>query len=116
MGRRFNQSRLRRALAEALESRTLFSLIVPALNSLPGAPATLYLNFVGDNVPVWGNPNDVNVDHPGITKAFDIDGNATSLKAVTRGDLPTSMKSGAGSPRSIRRSISMSPPSIRSIT
>ena len=46
---------------------------VPALDSKPGATAKLYLDFVGDDTPLW-------VDEvPGVTPAYDQDGDATSF-------------------------------------
>ena len=60
LGRR--QSRI-----EALESRCLMAP-VPVFHSLPGAPASLYLDFDGHFEPVWGN-------HHGVTTpAYDSDG------------------------------------------
>ena len=50
-------------------------LEVPALSSLPGASATIYLNFMGDYIPEWGQ------GHPGITPAYDADGIATSFNS-----------------------------------
>lgn len=41
-----------RLAIEHLEDRAMMSA-VPAYNSLPGAPNTLYLNFDGDFTPVW---------------------------------------------------------------
>jgi hypothetical protein len=46
---------------------------LPKLDSLPGATAKLYLNFTGDNTPNWGN------ETPGVTPAFDRDGDATTF-------------------------------------
>src|SRR4051794_29506236 len=48
------------------------SLNVPALNSLVGGHATIYLDFDGDSSSSWGSYN------PGTTPAYDIDGNASS--------------------------------------
>ena len=46
---------------------------VPALSSLPGAPASLYLNFAGDSTPLYGNYRNI------ITPAFDQDGDPTTF-------------------------------------
>jgi Fibronectin type III domain len=46
---------------------------VPALSSLPGAPASLYLNFVGDSTPSYGTYSNI------ITPAFDQDGDPTTF-------------------------------------
>jgi hypothetical protein len=48
---------------------------VPALNSLPGAPASLYLDFVGDSTASYGGYC------PGGTPAYDQDGDPTSFSA-----------------------------------
>src|SRR5262249_38959576 len=55
---------------------------LPALNSLPGAPVSLYLNFVGDFIPEWNSFTNIS------TPAFDQDGDATTfsdseLSAIT---------------------------------
>src|SRR5688500_1031922 len=52
------------------------SLVVPAYSSLPGAAATLYLDFDGDSTAVWGSYQ------PGDTPAYDIDGNVTALSGL----------------------------------
>ncbi len=62
--------------------RGLTGLDVPVLNSLPGAKASIYLNFTGDYVPVWGG-----VPGYGIVPAYDMDGignafNAAELDAI----------------------------------
>ncbi|HEX3656260.1 MAG TPA: hypothetical protein VHV55_10655, partial [Pirellulales bacterium] len=46
---------------------------LPALSSLPGAPATLYLNFGGDTVNSWG------AESPGVVPAYDQDGDPTTF-------------------------------------
>ncbi len=48
-------------------------LTVPVHNSLSGAPATLYLDFVGDNTATWDSYS------PGVTPAYDVDGNTGSF-------------------------------------
>lgn len=48
---------------------------VPALNSLPGATVSLYLDFNGDNTPSYGSYS------PGVTPAYDQDGDPTSFSA-----------------------------------
>ena len=59
---------------------------VPALASRPGAPYTLYLNFTGFSFSgTWGyDPNvpDDPVYSPGVTPAFDTDGNAAGFSAT----------------------------------
>jgi hypothetical protein len=59
MRTRVTRSRqVRRASLEQLETRALLTLYplssVPALHSDPGAPATLFLDFNGHFLPVWG--------------------------------------------------------------
>jgi hypothetical protein len=46
---------------------------VPVLNSHPGAPASLYLDFVGDDTADWGGLR------PGHTPALDQDGDPTTF-------------------------------------
>src|SRR5262249_25568509 len=46
---------------------------IPALNSLPGAPATLYLNFGGDTVSSWLGYSNITIP------AFDTDGDGAPL-------------------------------------
>ncbi|HEX4142129.1 MAG TPA: Ig-like domain-containing protein, partial [Pirellulales bacterium] len=46
---------------------------IPALSSLPGAAATLYLNFGGDTVSSWGN------ESPGVIPAYDQDHDPTTF-------------------------------------
>jgi hypothetical protein len=46
---------------------------LPTLSSLPGAQATLYLDFNGDYEPSWGGY------HPGFTPAIDSDGDPTTF-------------------------------------
>ena len=46
---------------------------VPALSSLPGAPASLYLNFLGDSTPSYGEYSNI------ITPAYDQDGDPTTF-------------------------------------
>jgi hypothetical protein len=46
---------------------------IPALDSRPGAPINLYLNFVGDTTPTWSDRT------PGTTPAYDTDGDANSF-------------------------------------
>jgi hypothetical protein len=53
---------------------------VPRLSSRPGAPASLYLDFIGDNTPDWGGY------HPGVTPAIDQDGDPTTF---TQAELDT---------------------------
>ena len=56
---------------------------IPALSSLPGAQATVYLDFLGYVEPVWGFYSNI------TTPVFDLDGDATSfstneITAITR--------------------------------
>ncbi len=64
---------------EALEPRWVLTnnpaLVPPALSSLPGAPATIYLDFTGDFTATWANFN--NIDTP----PFDLDGNSNSFNS-----------------------------------
>ena len=60
MHRAFKRARIRgssilrfRPQVELLEGRIVPSLTVPAYNSLPGAQASVYLNFNGDFVSSW---------------------------------------------------------------
>jgi hypothetical protein len=45
------------ATCESLEKRQMLAFVVPAMNSLPGAPQTLYLDFDGDPATSWSNEN-----------------------------------------------------------
>ncbi len=62
------------AISEALESRVLLSG-VPALNSNPGASATLYLDFDGHFEATWGSYSNV------TTPVLDFDGNPNATNA-----------------------------------
>src|SRR5262245_18813076 len=61
----------------SLESRRLMAAYpltsIPALNSLPGASAALYLNFVGDFVPQWAGYSNITIP------AYDQDGDPTTF-------------------------------------
>jgi hypothetical protein len=46
---------------------------VPQLSSLPGAKASIYLNFAGDFTPTWGGFSNI------TTPAYDIDGDPTTF-------------------------------------
>src|SRR5262249_32647842 len=46
---------------------------IPALSSLPGAKATLYLNFLGDFISTWGSYSNIS------TPVYDQDGDATTF-------------------------------------
>lgn len=48
---------------------------LPQLSSLPGAAATLYLDFNGHTEAVWGSYSNV------VTRVYDTDGNETSFSA-----------------------------------
>jgi hypothetical protein len=52
------------------------SLAIPALSSLPGAAASLYLDFDGHFDAVWGAYENI------TTPAFDLDGNPAAFSAV----------------------------------
>ncbi len=56
VARKPNSQLLRSSLyaCEALERRLLLALVAPVFHSHPGAPATLYLNFVGSPAFDWG--------------------------------------------------------------
>ncbi len=62
------------AISEALESRVLLSG-VPALNSNPGASATLYLDFDGHFEATWSGYSNV------TTPVFDFDSNPSAINA-----------------------------------
>src|SRR5262245_24321966 len=68
---------------EELEDRRLLTLVPPALHSLPGAPATLYLDFVGSPAFTW---NGTIAHGPGSNSApipaFHIDGNGTTFSST----------------------------------
>jgi hypothetical protein len=67
--------RHRRLFVQALEPRAMFAGI-PQLNSLPGAPHTLYLDFDGHYESTW-NRTDSNQTYTGVTAGeFNIDGTA----------------------------------------
>lgn len=88
------------AVCEALEQKRLLTTVVPAWNSLPGAPMTLFLDFDGSPAFVWAGQNsngtqilNYNVHGAGATNtpvpAFTIDANAndfsnTELDAMRR--------------------------------
>src|SRR4029077_17324318 len=55
-------------------------LTVPAYNSRPGAAYTLYLNFSG--FTFTGNWGGGSGPLPGVTPAYDFDGNAASFSAA----------------------------------
>jgi hypothetical protein len=48
---------------------------LPVLNSHLGAPATVYLNFLGDFTPAWGRHANI------TTPVFDLDGDATTFSS-----------------------------------
>src|SRR5262245_23135601 len=62
-----------RPVLECLEDRIVPSLSVPAYNSVPGARATLYLNFAGDFESQWGSWTNI------TTPAFDTDSDPTNF-------------------------------------
>jgi len=69
-------SRHRRARIERCESRCVLSLTVPALSGLPGAPATVYLDFDGHFEAQWGAFQNI------TTPAFDRDGDPNNFSAA----------------------------------
>jgi hypothetical protein len=67
---------MRRCVFETLETRLALStsgLSIPALNSLPGAPAEIYLNFGGDSVSSFLGYRNISIP------AFDTDGDGAPL-------------------------------------
>jgi serralysin len=69
---------------EALEDRLVLTGThalseVPVLNSLPGAPATLYLDFNGDHSDSWSAVDFKKTFTPGDTPAFDLDGDPSTF-------------------------------------
>jgi hypothetical protein len=56
-----------------MESRLVPALNVPALSSLPSAPAALYLDFDGHYQSIWGTYRDLR------TSALDLDGNPNAF-------------------------------------
>ncbi len=77
-----HRSQVSQLSLESLEDRLLLAgqplSSVPALNSLPGAYAQLYLDFVGDNTANWGQ-NGSQPYHPGITPAYDQDNDPSTF-------------------------------------
>jgi hypothetical protein len=62
------------ASSSSSTSSTTYSLSsVPQLSSLPGAKASIYLNFTGDFTPSWGAFSNI------TTPAYDIDGDPTTF-------------------------------------
>ncbi len=56
---------------------TLYPLVVPSYHSDGGAPASIYLDFIGDNTTDnWGGRD------PGHTPAYDADGDPTTFSAT----------------------------------
>ena len=80
------------SLCEPLETRRLLALIAPALSSLPGAPRTIYLDFVGSPAFSWNDGNnDYSIHGPGNNNApvpaYDEDGNQTTFNATEQSDI-----------------------------
>lgn len=80
---RDNESRRRKTVqashcGESLEARRLLTLDVPVLNSLGGAPVTLYLDFDGhtETDAGWASNNG---NQPIVTPAFDLDGDTSDF-------------------------------------
>ncbi len=82
-------ARLRHRLlqAERLEDRRLLSLSpldsIPALNSNPGATASLYLDFDGHFQAAWSSYSNI------TTPAYDIDGDATTFSDAELANIHT---------------------------
>jgi hypothetical protein len=80
-------SRQYRPRLEALETRLTPAnnpnLVVPVFNSLPGAPATIYLDFTGHFDATWNVFT--NIDTP----PFDRDGNTNAFSAAELADIQT---------------------------
>src|SRR5665213_230852 len=69
---------------EQLEDRCLLSNApLPLLSSDPGAPASLYLDFMGMNEPTWGAYSNVN------TPQFHLDGTWPAAASPTSALSPT---------------------------
>ena len=66
---------------ERLEERTVLSISVPVLNSNPGAPASLYLDFDGHFEATWGSYSNI------TTPVFNQDGDATSFSSAEIGTI-----------------------------
>lgn len=71
--RRARLSRLHALKLESLEQRWVPALTVPALSSLPGASATIYLDFDGHYEGTWGSYSNI------TSPAYDTDGNASAF-------------------------------------
>jgi hypothetical protein len=84
-GRRPPREPQRRLRLESLEDRRMMAFVVPTLNSLPGAPNTLFLDFDGAPAFDWVDTNGATVraKGPGSANdpipAFTIDMNATDF-------------------------------------
>ena len=63
---------------------------IAAVGRLPGAAATLYLDFDGDVTSSWGSY------HPGTTPAFDQDGDPTTVSELRAGMLLSGDAGAAG--------------------
>jgi hypothetical protein len=72
-----------RMAVELLEFRTLLTnplTAIPRLNSLPGAPVTIYLDFDGHTeTQNWPNSRTDNQSGPVVTPVFDIDNDFTTF-------------------------------------
>src|SRR5689334_23041475 len=71
---------LRQRVSRCQALRTAFSrnvqclaVAIPILNSLPGAPATIYLDFDGHRQPSWGAYTDI------VSPAYDLDHDRTTI-------------------------------------
>ena len=70
-------------------------LVAPALSSLPGAPASLYLDFTGDFTSVYGSYKNI------TTPAYDQDGDPSTF---SDGEIASIAKIWSMSPRITPRS------------
>ena len=64
------QTRSVRLELEELEGRDLMALVVPVLNSNPGAPASIYLDFDGHFESAWGGYRNVSTRELPLVASF----------------------------------------------
>ena len=68
-------------LVLAMVSSSDAALIMPAYNSLPGAPATFFIDFDGDFTATYSAPPNQPLYTPGTTLAYDMDSNPADFNA-----------------------------------